>query len=180
MHQDGIIYGITEHTDFVSTTLGVDLGPLHGMTRPRTGSRLSARTESARTSACSLLLGPPSEPVRVGEIHDNSDIADAAFPAAPTRESPAIDIDDLPPHAVELNLFCFDSGHTDVHPSPAENSLEHSDQTQVLDDWVQCDRCHAWRHPLPVTLQTFLNSEATFSCSIVGARCRNLKRRRVG
>ena len=78
LHRDEIIYGITEHTDFISTTLGVDLGPLHGTTRPRIGSRLSARTESARTSARSLLLGPPSEPVRVREVHDNSDIADAA------------------------------------------------------------------------------------------------------
>ena len=179
LHRDGIIYGITEHTEFISTTLGVDLELLHGTTRPRTGSRLSARTESARTSARSMLLGPPSEPVRVREVHDNSGIADAAFPATPTRESPEIDIDDLPPPAVELDLFGSDSGHTDVHPSPADESVEHSDQAQALDDWVQCDRCHAWRHPPPRTFQKLLNSEAIFSCSMVGARCRTLNSRRV-
>ena len=94
-------YTSSQSTPNSSLALSVSTWDLFITRLARTGSRLIACTESARTSARSLLLGPPSEPVRVREVHDNSDIADAAFPATPTRDSPEIGIDDL--HLPRLN-----------------------------------------------------------------------------
>ena len=95
--------------------------------------------------------------MRVRAIHNNSDIAHTA------PQHQGVKFPDLPPPAVELDLFCVGRGHTGVHPPLAEDPLVHSDKDHVLDDWVQCDRCHAWRHPQPGTFQIILNSEATFS-----------------
>ena len=64
LHRDGIIYGISEHTDFASTLLGRYLGRLHGTTRRRQDQSVHSRTASARAEARAWLVGPPvSQPV---------------------------------------------------------------------------------------------------------------------
>ena len=57
--RDGIICGIPERTEFVSTLMGIDLGPLHGMTRRRRDQPVHPRTASARSEALAWLFGPP-------------------------------------------------------------------------------------------------------------------------
>ena len=44
--------------------------------------------------------------------------------------------------------------------------------------WMRCSLCQQWRRPPAGTFETFNNGESTFDCSIVGARCRLLKRSR--
>ena len=51
LHRDGLIYGITEHTEYISTMLGVDLGPLHGTTRLKKDIPVSKKTQAARSEA---------------------------------------------------------------------------------------------------------------------------------
>ena len=178
LHRDGIISEITEHTEFISTNLCVDLGPLHGTTCQRKSNHLNARNAFARAHARSALFGPHAQEPCVREATDNSDIASAAFPAledVPSPDNAEVDVDDLPKPVLDENLFADDNANVD--PSLDVLDVGGFDRDDPVDDWVQCDRCHVWRHPPPGTFHTFTNSEATFSCSVVGATCCNLKRR---
>ena len=75
LHRDGIIYGIPEHTEFISTLLGTDLGPLHGTTRRRQDQPVNPRTASARAEARAWLFGPPVRQPVVREVAAIADVA---------------------------------------------------------------------------------------------------------
>ena len=85
LHRDGMINGTSEHLLYILSLNGVDFGPLHGTSKPKTRAPVPPQTKDARKHAREVLLGPHAQVERPTRPEaDLSQLAHEALEDKPT------------------------------------------------------------------------------------------------
>ena len=86
------------------------------------------------------------------------------------------------PDAAELEGAHIEAGGAELGQSLEEQLEEvidgEPDEDELVDNWVECSKCNEWRIVLSGQFLTFQGRDVKFCCSLVGASCHLVKKRR--